>query len=489
MNDPLTHRAATTPGATALIDAATGRRWTVAELDAAVDDTAGRLLALGIEPGDRVGMVLPTRPAAVRVVHAVARLGATLVPLGTRLTAVELARNADHAGVAALVCGASTETAAVAAGRDAGVPVATVDDGEATRLDARSPESVTAWEWERDRTLLVAFTSGTTGDPKGVRLTFGNVLASAVTSAIRLGLDPSERWHVALPLNHVGGLTPVLRGPLYGMAVVIRESFDADAVADDIGSYDVTATSLVPTTLSRLLDATDGSLGASLRAVLLGGAPASADLLARCRDRDVPVYPTYGMTETASQIATATPEEAAAHPGTVGRPLLWTDLSVRDDGGDPVPVGETGELVVAGPTVSPGYLDPDATAEAFGPAGLHTGDVGYRDDDGHVWVVGRVDDLILTGGETVAPAEVARTLRDHQDVDDAAVVGVDDEEWGQRVSALVVPDGDPSTTDLDAFCRERLADYKRPRTLRFAEALPRTESGTVDREAVRNRLS
>jgi O-succinylbenzoic acid--CoA ligase len=498
MRDPLADRAAVTPEATALIDADRDERWSVADLDSAVERTAGRLAALGVRPGDRLGALLPTRPAAVRVIHAAVRLGATLVPLGTRLTPDELAARIERADVTTLVCDATTEVdavAATAAAGDAPVPLVSVDDADAdaervTALDAHPPESVVPHDWTLDSTLLIPFTSGTTGRPKGVRLTLRNVLASAVASVFRLGLRRDETWHVALPLHHVGGITPVLRMPLYGMTVVLRDSFDAAAVAADLERYDVTATSLVPTTLSRLLDATDGDVCPTLRTVLLGGAPATGTLLDRCIERSIPVFPTYGMTETASQIATATPAEAASHPGTVGRPLFWTDLSVRDDDGDERSPGDPGELVVSGPTVSPGYLDADATAAAFGDAGLHTGDVGYR-EDGLFWVVGRTDDLIVTGGENVAPAEVADTLRDHPDVTDAAVVGVPDEEWGERVTALVVTRNgvDPAASALDEHCRARLAGYKVPRTIHFADEIPRTASGTVDREAVRARLS
>ncbi|WP_299333962.1 class I adenylate-forming enzyme family protein [Haloplanus sp.] len=495
MNGPLTHRAAVTPGATAVIDADRGERLTVADLDAAVERMAGRLAALGVRPGDRLAVLLPTGRAAVEAVHAAIRLGAVTVPLDPQLPEPDLADRLDRAEAAAILCDATTERDAIAAAATAGVdesavPVASVDGSEAgaTALAGRTPEAVVPHDWALDSTLFVPFTSGTTGRPKGVRLTAGNVLASAVASAVRLGLDRAETWHVALPCHHVGGLTPLVRFPLYGMTVVTRESFDAAAVAADFETYDVTATSLVPTTLARLLDATDGSLGPSMRAVLLGGAPATGDLLDRCRDRGVPIFPTYGMTETASQIATATPAEARAHPGTVGRPLFWTDLSVRSENGDERPPGEVGELVVSGPTVSPGYLDDDRSA--FGPGGLHTGDVGYRDENGLVWVTGRTDDLIVTGGENVAPATVADAIVAHPDVADAAVVGLPDDEWGERVAALVVPhdEADLSAADIRSHCRDRLAGYELPRTIRFGDVVPRTDSGTVSRNAVRERL-
>jgi O-succinylbenzoic acid--CoA ligase len=498
MYDPLTHRASVTPERTALIDADRDERWSVADLDAAVERVAGRLAALGVRPGDRLGVCLPTRPAAVRTIHAAIRLGAVVVPLGPTLTVPELGDRLQRAGATTAVCAASTEgavvdAAATARSDAAPLPVVSVDDPVdecVAALAERTPDAVVPHDWPLDATVLIPFTSGTTGAPKGVRLTLENLLASAVASVFRLGFRRNETWHVALPLHHVGGFSPVFRMPLYGMTVVLRESFDADAVAADVERYDVTATSLVPTQLGRVLDATNGSIAPSLRAVLLGGAPATESLLDRCVARSIPVFPTYGMTEAASQIATATPEEARANPGTVGRPLFRTDLSVRDDAGAERPPGETGELVVSGPTVSPGYLDESATAAAFDDDGLRTGDVGYRDEDGLFWIVGRTDDLILTGGENVAPADVVDALRAHPDVADAAVVGLPDEEWGERVAALVVPreGSDPAASALDDHCRERLANYKVPRTIRFAEAIPRTDSGTVDRAAVREQL-
>jgi O-succinylbenzoic acid--CoA ligase len=491
MKDPLTYRADVGADATALIDADADDRWSVADLDAAVEHTAGRFAALGVRPGDRLGVVLPARPATVRVTHAAIRLGATVVPFGPRLTAAELVTRLRRADVTTLVCDDSTAASAAAAADETGVPVVSIGAGTegVAALDARTPDAVVPHDWSLDSTVVVPFTSGTTGDPKGVRLTLGNLLASAVASAFRLGLDRAETWHLALPPHHVGGFTPLFRLPLYGMTVVLRSSFDATAVADDFERYDVTATSLVPTALSRVLDATAGSLGSSLRAVLLGGAPARESLLERCAERDVPVFPTYGMTETASQIATATPEEAQAHPGTVGRPLFWTTVSVRDADGDERPPGEVGELVVSGPTVTPGYLV-DRGADAFEAHGLRTGDVGYRDGDGRLWVIGRVDDVVVTGGENVAPAEVADRLRAHPDVADAAVVGLPDEEWGERVAALVVPrEGAALSAEaLDDHCRAELAGFKVPRTIRFADAVPRTDSGTVRRDAVRERL-
>lgn len=491
MRDWLTHRARTSPNATALVAAATGEEWTYAELDADVTATAERLAGAGLLADDHLGVLMETRIEFVRLVHAAMRLGTVLVPLNARLTPPELARQREHADLSLLVCEADTESDAVAAA--GAVPVASVDPpvSDADSFDALERASAEPVERAREDPLAMLFTSGTTGDPKAVVLSTGNLLASATSSAFRLGVTPEDRWLLCLSMYHMGGLAPVLRATLYGTTLIFQEEFDPKTTAEAMAAYDATGISLVPTMLDRILDAPVDPAPDSLRFVLLGGAPASGDLIDRCRQADVPVYPTYGMTETASQVATATPSEAFEHDGTVGRPLLFTDVTVVDEDGTSVPSGETGELVVSGPTVMQGYYgNPDATANAFGEHGFYTGDVGYRDDGGRVWVLNRREDRIVTGGENVHPGEVADALREHESVRDVAVVGLDDPEWGERVSALVVPEAGTAATaeDLRSHCDERLAGFKRPRTIAFADELPRTASGTVEREAVRERL-
>ena len=491
MYDWLTHRAAATPEDLALIDTDTDTRWSYSGLDAAVDETAGRLAALGIETGDHVGMLMGTQLLSVCLLHAAQRLGVRLVPLNDRLTAAELATQIDHSDLSVLVCGGDTEQLAVEAAGS--TPVASVDDpqwAEVKSFRAVEPEPVEPAEWCRDDPQLMVFTSGSTGEPKAVVLTMGNLLSSATASAFRLGIDPDDRWLLTLALYHVGGIAPVFRSTLYGTAVVLRSSFDPGRVADDIDRYDVSVVSLVPTMLAEMLERR-GTLSESLRVVLLGGAPAPDSLIERCRNYSVPVFPTYGMTETASQIATARPAAAFDQPGTVGRPLLWTGLTIVGDDGQPVEAGERGEIVVSGPMVAAGYYgDVDANVEAFSEHGLRTGDVGYRTEDGSLFVLNRIDDRIITGGENVDPGEVVAVLREHPEVDAAAVVGVDDDKWGQRVAALVVPKSETlSPSALEAACRERLAGYKCPKQIAFTDGLPRTASGTIKRPAVRDQLA
>ncbi|WP_227131035.1 class I adenylate-forming enzyme family protein [Halorubellus salinus] len=527
--DLVAARAAATPEREALVDHPTGESWTYRELDAWVAAVASEL---GSGDGDgngdgggvpgRIGVLAAPRPEVVVLVHAAWRAGRELVLLNVDLAASELAAQLEHASVGTLLADATARDLAASAVDALDSPASVAVDALAALAgepDAANPERDATGATEPSHRVtpsdvpVTMFTSGSTGDPKAVRVTVGNLLSSATASAFRLGVTREDRWLSPLPTYHMGGLAPVVRCALYGSTVVLQRGFDAEATASALAERDATGVSLVPTALARLLDA-DWMPPESLRFVLLGGAAADPALLARCERADVPVYPTYGMTETASQIATATPEQAFADPDTVGQPLVNTTVAVVDADDEPVPPGEVGELVVSGPTVTPGYLDApardeDATAGAdapgsdvagrFGERGFHTGDRGYRDADGKVYVTGRVDDMLVTGGENVQPAVVEDALRALDAVADAAVVGLPDPEWGERVAALVVRDADAigenatGDADVDADAvrdavRDRLAAHEVPKTVAFADAIPRTASGTVDRPAVRARL-
>ena len=301
-------------------------------------------------------------------------------------------------------------------------------------------------------------TSGTTAAPKQVPLTYGNWLASALGSAVALGLEQQERWLCPLPLVHVGGLSIVIRSVIFGTTAVLLERFDPEAVTALLmdPSEEITLVSLVPTMLARLLDAGLQS-PPRLRWALLGGGPIPGSLLDRAAAARVPVAPTYGMTEACSQIVTA------------GWPLPGVSLRI---GGD-------GEILVRGATVSAASLASDGW--------LHTGDLGSLDDRGRLHVSGRLADTIVSGGENVAPVEVEEVLLEHPGVADAAVHGRADRDWGEAVVATVVPrDGvDVDPGELRAFCGERLAPFKVPKAVEFADRLPRSETGKLLRGQLR----
>jgi O-succinylbenzoic acid--CoA ligase len=312
-------------------------------------------------------------------------------------------------------------------------------------------------------------------------LTFGNFWASATSSAFNLGVLPGDRWLACMPLFHVGGLAIVLRSAIYGTSFVVHESFDERAVADSLHSEGITTVSVVPTMLLRLLDADERPSPPALRTVLVGGGPVPLSLLKRAMDRGFPVIQTYGLTEAASQVATLAPGDAIAHTGSAGKPLLNTRLRID------APPGEPGEILVAGPTVTPGYFcRPEATAAAIRDGWLHTGDVGRLDDDGFLYVMDRRDDLIVSAGENVYPAEVEAALVAHPAVMSAAVVGLPDERWGQVVSAAIVQATEVTDGELEAWVRAKLAGYKVPRRFVRVAELPLTANGKIQRRLVRN---
>ena len=399
---------------------------TYAELHEAAALAAQRLSALGVRPGDRVGIALPARRAFAETLHGCLLLGAAAVPVDLRLKAAERrARTADCATVVTkLLDGIAGGAAAMTGTHDL------------------------------TRTAIVVHTSGTTAGPRAVELTFGNWLWSALGSAAALGVRRDDAWLCTLPLSHVGGLSILVRSTIYATTVVLHERFDAEAAADEIATR-ATLVSVVPTTLARLLDA-GLRHPPRLRAALVGGAPITDTLLSQAAAAGVPTVSTYGLTEACSQVTTG------------GPPLFCT--SVR--------IGPGREILVAGPTVAVAALSADGW--------LHTGDEGALDAAGRLTVTGRAGDTIITGGENVAPAEVEAVLESHPAVAEAAVHGAPDPEWGERVVATVVLCGpDTATADeLRGYCRVRLAGYKVPRVFRFTHELPRTVSGKLLRRSL-----
>lgn len=521
MNDWLAEQARVSPNKLALIWGT--RVWTYAELEEEVMGMARLLAGARVKRGVHVAVLMPNRPEYVFAVHALARLGASLVPLNTRLTEEELRWQADHADCTVVLCSKETETQAMplfprhsipgtvpAAADDTTAPstkgyfyqrriLVSVDPPTRPMVKALAsfePVDMPARAFKLNALQSIVFTSGTTGVPKGVMLTFANLFWSATASAYRLGTLPDDRWLLCMPLYHVGGMALVFRCCLYGTAVVLVEKFEAEAVNQVLDAARVTLASFVPTMLKRLLDVREGDAPRTLRAVLLGGAAASPDLLARAFVAGWPVAVTYGLTEACSQVATAGLEEARRKPGCVGKPLMFTAVRIvaGQAGGlrsemqlKNLPSQEAGEIVVRGPGVMGGYYrNQEATNETLREGWLYTGDWGYLDEEGDLWIVDRRGDLIVTGGENVSPAEVERVLLAFPGVREACVVGVADAEWGQRVVAAIV--GEAAKLDVAAIlghCKVHLAGYKIPREVRFLASMPQTATGKVKRGEVR----
>jgi O-succinylbenzoic acid--CoA ligase len=289
------------------------------------------------------------------------------------------------------------------------------------------------------------------------------------SSQLRLGNSADDRWLLTLPLFHIGGLSILWRSAAVGGAVVIHQKFDADRVAAAIKGGLVTMASVVPTMLYRILEA-DGGPYTGMRGVLLGGAAASRELVERALDAGLPVLQTYGMTEACSQIATVVPGEARDSLGTSGRPLDRIEIATGEAG--------VGEIIVGGPAVSPGYLgQPDRSG------GHSTGDIGYLDENGRLVVLGRADDMVITGGENVYPAQVADVIGRHREVDQVQVVGMPDAEWGQTLVAIAVGDA-AAQGRIEAWVQQRLPRHEIPKRWVFVEAMPLQAGGKVDRTAL-----
>ncbi len=434
--------------------------------------------------------------------HAVPRADAILVPLNARLTPAEMAwqlldsrsplllADGEHR---ALAEAALSEIASSGAAERAPLLRPAEEFSAAPGPGAAGSAGPPAAEplVDLDAPHSALYTSGTSGRPKAALLTHGNLLASAYASAFHLGVRAEDRWLAPLPLYHVGGLSILVRSALAGTTAVVHRRFDESRVSRALREEGVTLASLVPAMLRRLLDH-DRDLPpypAAVRAVLVGGAGAPAALLARAEERRLPVAPTYGLTEAASQVTTLAPGEATRRPGSSGQPLLGVSVAVDVDGRR-AEAGEVGEILVAGPTVSPGYLNRPREGREGG--WLRTGDLGALDADGHLLVADRRDDLVVSGGENVYPAEVEAALAAHPAVEECAVVGLPDERWGQIVVAAIAGAGGdtPEASLLEAFLRERLAGYKLPRRIEAWDGpLPRTASGKLLRRAVRERLA
>jgi O-succinylbenzoic acid--CoA ligase len=439
LDDWLSQRSQSCPDRTALL--AEGAEMTYAELEAEATWVARRLAAHGVRRGSVAALTMHPRREQVVLLHALMKVGATLLPLGPRLTPAERKAivEAEH-------------------------PIVDLDDaGELTQTEADMP---LLGEHDMDDVCCRVLTSGSTGAPHPVSLSYGNFLWSAVGSAFNIGVLPEDRWLCCVPLSHIAGLGIVMRSVIYGTTAVIHDGFDANRVGQALEEDRITVVSVVATMLARLLET-----GADLsgpRAILVGGGPVPEEPLEEAIAKGATVVQTYGLTETCSQVTTLAPGDAKRKLGSAGRPLLTTHLRIQE-----------GEILVQGPTVAPGSADADGW--------LHTGDLGHIDEEGFLYVRDRIDDMIVSGGENVVPAEVEEVLLRHPAVADAAVIGREDPEWQQAVTAVVVLENGAEATpdDLRRHCADSLAGFKVPKRVELASALPRTPSGKLMRRALR----
>lgn len=507
-------RAALAPEAIAFRDLPSGAAVTYRELDDRARRAAGLLASRGCAAGDRVAVLCRNRVEFFELLFACGKLSAILMPLNWRMPAAELEPLVEDAAPAALLYG--EEDAAVARELGGAVPALFALDGGRRGRDGddrpvdedgeggggesypalrdRSEPHPGRDSWPVDECWYLLHTSGTSGAPKAVVQTYGMALANYVNIRQAMSIGARDVTLNYLPLFHTAGINLVTLPTLIeGGEVLVMRDFDADRIVRLLAEAALDTFFAVPAVYQQLslhpeFEALDLS---AIRSWGCGGAPMPEGLLQRYLARGARVCNGMGMTETGPTVFLMDPETALEKPDSVGKPQLLSLVRVVGPDGRDVPAGEPGELWFAGPGITPGYWrNAQATAEAFRDGWLRSGDIGRCDEDGYYYIVGRIKDMYISGGENVYPAEVENVLAGHPDILEAAVVGRPDEKWGEVGCAFLLPQPGhrlPPEGELMRYCRERLAAYKVPKAFRAVEEFPRTAAGKIQKHLIEAR--
>ncbi|MCB8923799.1 MAG: long-chain fatty acid--CoA ligase [Ardenticatenaceae bacterium] len=502
--DLLTKRARLTPDREALLFAETGERFSYAELNERANRAANFLRdQCGIQGGDRVSILAHNGVHYIDLFYGVAKIGAILAPLNWRLVAAELAYIVNDCDPKVLICGPDfVDTLAelrpqINVGKFISLEGAEIEgalsyeDGVAEASGAE-PERPSTLSGETPHCIL--YTSGTTGRPKGAIIPQRQVLWNILNTCASWGLTERDVSPVFTPLFHAGGLFAFLTPLLYlGGRIVLYKGFDPDTTLDIILEEKCTVILGVPTLFQMWLDAPNfADLDFShVHFFISGGAPCPPVLMEKWRKaKNIIFRQGYGLTEVGPNCFTMTDEDSVPKTGSVGRPIFHSDMRLVDEQGNDVPVGETGELLIKGPHVCAGYWrNPEATVKSLVDGWFYTGDTARMDADGFFTIVGRSKDMIISGGENIYAAEVEAVFLEHTAVTGAALIGKPHEKWGEVGLMIVVTDKNQTVTDdeLITHCHERLARYKAPKEIIFADDLPYSPYGKVMKNVLREK--
>ena len=475
------------------------------ELANSVRSLALALKLGGVCRGDRVAYIGLNHPAFLETLFACASIGAIFVPLNFRLTGPEIAYIVNDAGVHTLL--ADSDTLELVEGARQQLCVRRYISVETSEADAPASweslcsvycEEYASFECERveeDEVAFIMYTSGTTGLPKGAMITHGNLF----WNNMNVVMGESTMGTVTLtcaPLFHIGGLNvTTLSSLVRGLEVVLHRSFDPGLVLRDIEAYKVNCMFGAPTMFLMMSQHEHFSSSdlSSINALICGGAPVPVPLIETYGKRNVNFSQGYGLTETAPLACILESDLSASNVGSAGLPPMFTDVRVVDESNQALPAGEAGEVCIKGPNVMKGYWNrPEATREAFDDQGwFHSGDVGYIDSQGFLYLCDRVKDMVISGGENVYPAEVESVLYDHEAIKEVAVIGLPDEKWGETVTAIVVLNEGASLTleSLRDFAGNSLARFKLPSQLELLDILPRNPAGKVLKYRLKEQFS
>lgn len=477
------------------------RTWTYREVDAAADLVAANLRALGVEPGTKIGVQLPNTPQFLFAYFGLLRAGCVMVPLNPLLSAREVSFMLDNADCEILVTAEAIAVEALAGAREVGdIAVYVVATGSGSRpqgtrdfaeLLAPCPTS-NMTPTDADDTAVIVFTSGTTGTPKGAELTHFGIYMNSTASTQRVGVSAEDTTLAVLPFFHVYGLTSVLNISVYiGVTMILLPRFEPAAAMDLIEEHRVVRFSAVPTMLIAMVEAgTTGRELSSVDRVTSGGSALPGEILRRFEAGfpNATVLEGYGLSESTSSVSVNVSREERKILS-IGKPLWGTQCRVIGLDGEVLPSGSenVGELIFRGPTIMKGYYkNPEATAAALKEGWLHTGDLGYVDEDGFVFVVDRKKELIIRGGYNVYPREVEEVIATHPDVAEVAVVGKPDVQLGQEIVAVVTARSGSTLKpeDIVKHAKPSLAAYKYPREIRIVTDLPKTATGKIRKKDI-----
>ncbi len=475
------------------------RLFTYGELEERTARVASALIAAGLEKGDRIAWIGKNSDLYFTLFFGAARAGIVMAPIGWRLSPTEWAYivNDTRAKIVFTGPGFESATEQMAGKLDHAPRVIAADEARALIDNTQRASFVPSGQ---DDAVLQLYTSGTTGHPKGAVLSNRNLFALRKHSS---DADmPYTKWEddeavlVAMPCAHIGGTGLGIMALAAGLPGVILAEFNPDGVFDAVEHHGVTRFFIVPAALQMLLmHPRCASVDYSrLKYILYGAAPIPLELLRQCiKMFGADFIQAYGMTETTGTICMLPPEdhdpEGNARMRSAGKALPGVEIRILGPDGNPVPTGEVGEVVTRSSNNMLGYWNlPDATAKTMTADGwIHTGDAGYLDEDGYLFIHDRMKDMIITGGENVYPAEVESAIFGHPAVQEVAVIGIPDQKWGETVKAVVVPKPGASIEEADiiAWARERIAAFKAPRSVDVIEALPRNASGKILRKDLR----
>ncbi len=452
------------------------QQFTFNELYIEAINYAQKLASFGIVKGERVAILAPSTPELLFVIYGCMHAQIEMVFLNLRLTDEELAYQIEDADVKAVLV------------HDLHLKKLPIVEGTLLFSQLKcAPESVQiefSETWDENATTSIMYTSGTTGFPKGVRQTLKNHEASAVMAALNSGLSETDTWLCTVPIFHISGFSMLMKSILYGITLHLMERFDRVECAALIAKGEVTHMSVVSLTLSEIiteLEENEFAAHQNFKLMLAGGGPVPITYLQRADALGLNVAQTYGMTETASQVATLNSADAMRKIGSCGKSLFMN--TIRIEGA--TKALDEGEICIQGPTVTPGYIGRHVTLSTVNDGWLYTGDIGKIDEEGYLYIVDRRSDLIISGGENVYPAEIENVLAAHPNIVEAGVCGIEDERWGQVPAAFIVVNKSTSEKEIRKFCEKHLASYKIPKKVYFVEKLPRNGSNKLVRRKLK----